>query len=182
LDLGRLEAALEVIIEGELLPGQQVGGPRQMADTQKGVKLATYMNWFRPITGIDRGTAFWSLLNDWPDIMIVAQFRLGSHSLFVESMRWKRPHVPRSQRICRCCSLGQVEDELHVAVECPAYNMLRDNFMRAVETGRDLSVTSPNIMISLMDCVNQDQWKALAEYLRRCYALRANTLIDMGLV
>ena len=37
-----------------------------------------------------------------------------------------RYHVPREQRVCRCCGTeSQIEDEKHVLLECPAYDDIR---------------------------------------------------------
>ena len=39
----------------------------------------------------------------------LAQFRMGSHMLGVETGRWQR--LPRAERICQRCSCGVVDDE-----------------------------------------------------------------------
>ncbi len=41
------------------------------------------------------------------------KFRLGAHSLRLETDRWLRPKPPRDQRVCRQCSMQAVEDEQH---------------------------------------------------------------------
>ena len=48
----------------------------------------------------------------------LAQFRMGSHMLGVETGRWQR--LPRAQRLCQRCSCGVVDDEAHMVWECPA--------------------------------------------------------------
>ena len=53
------------------------------------------------------------------------KFRLGGHSLRVETDRWLRPKPPREQRICRHCSMQAVEDEQHFLFDCPFYSIIR---------------------------------------------------------
>ena len=42
----------------------------------------------------------------------LAQFRMGSHMLGVETGRWQR--LPRAERLCQRCSCGAVDDEAHM--------------------------------------------------------------------
>ena len=48
----------------------------------------------------------------------LAQFRMGSHMLGVETGRWQR--LPRAERLCQRCSCGVVDDEAHMVWGCPA--------------------------------------------------------------
>ena len=47
------------------------------------------------------------------------KFRLGGHSLRVETDRWLRHKPPREQRVCRHCSMQAVEDEQHFLFDLP---------------------------------------------------------------
>ena len=53
------------------------------------------------------------------------KFRVGGHSLRVETDRWLHPKPPREQRLCRCCNTGAVEDEQHFLFDCPYYASFR---------------------------------------------------------
>jgi len=54
------------------------------------------------------------------------QFRLCCWALDSNRARRGRYHVPREQRVCRCCrSEDQIEDEKHVLLDCSAYNTIR---------------------------------------------------------
>ena len=57
-----------------------------------------------------------------PDKMHISftRLRTGSHRLRIETGRWSR--VPRDERLCDC---GQVQDEQHVLLRCPATEHLR---------------------------------------------------------
>ena len=59
-------------------------------------------------------STWWTQLNRPKYIRVVAQFRLGSHQLHIETQRWGRERLPRSLHICKCCNLGIREDELCV--------------------------------------------------------------------
>ena len=48
----------------------------------------------------------------------LAQFRMGSHILGVETGRWQR--LPRAERLCPRCSCSVVDDEAHMIWGCPA--------------------------------------------------------------
>jgi len=60
------------------------------------------------------------------------KFRLGGHSLRVETDRWLRPKSPREQRVCRHCSMQAVEDEQHFVFDCPFYSIIRVNTFRCL--------------------------------------------------
>jgi hypothetical protein len=49
----------------------------------------------------------------------------GAHHLAIETGRWQRPIVPRDERLCSRCTRHAIEDELHVLLECPAYQQIR---------------------------------------------------------
>ena len=43
----------------------------------------------------------------------LAQLRLSSHSLHIETGRYSRTRLDRNQRLCHLCSNGDIEDEYH---------------------------------------------------------------------
>ena len=51
----------------------------------------------------------------------LSKLRLSNHSLNIEAGRYKKPKIPREQRICFLCNLSKVETESHFLFECPAY-------------------------------------------------------------
>ncbi len=53
------------------------------------------------------------------------KFRLGGHSLRVETDNWLRPKPPKEQRICRHCSMQTVEDDQHFLFDCPFYSIIK---------------------------------------------------------
>ena len=92
-------------------------------DKRSGFKLLTYLNWFADEEEVH--TRFWFHLTRKVHINNVAQLRLGSHWLGIETDRFIRPRIPRSRRVCKCCEAGVREDELHFMLGCKTYAHLR---------------------------------------------------------
>ncbi len=63
--------------------------------------------------------------------------------------------------MCRLCSLGAVEDEHHVLLDCPAYNDTRTEFQMPA--------------VNMKDCMATFDQAKLACYLDRIWALRNNS-------
>jgi len=111
-------------VSGNLSTGNAV---RSQPDGDRvGFKSLVYQNWFfSPSQNIQ--DTFWYHLNNYKYICEVARFRMGSHSLNIETDRYGRGYIPRSARLCRCCESGEREDELHF-LTCPLYEHLRHDF------------------------------------------------------
>lgn len=52
----------------------------------------------------------------------ISKLRLGSHNCMVERGRWTRPITLHAHRLCKTCD--ELEDELHVFLECERYKDL----------------------------------------------------------
>ena len=55
----------------------------------------------------------------------IAKFRTSSHCLFIELGRYTRPYTPAHQRLCKYCNLGNIDDEIHMLLDCKAHNQER---------------------------------------------------------
>ena len=58
--------------------------------------------------------------------LIYTSSSLSSHCLAVEMLR--RDDIPRHQRLCQFCDLGEVEDETHFLLRCPVYYEIRGRY------------------------------------------------------
>ena len=47
----------------------------------------------------------------------MSQLRLSSNSLYVETGRYSRQRIDRSQRYCTFCNSQDIEDEFHFGIE-----------------------------------------------------------------
>src|SRR5262249_10634457 len=63
------------------------------------------------------------------DRRLVAQLRCGVAPLAIETGRWQRPYVPKSERFCLLCRSqldnNVVEDEAHFLIDCQSYQDAR---------------------------------------------------------
>lgn len=57
----------------------------------------------------------------------LSRFRLSSHSLAVETGRYY--DIPREERLCKLCSMQQVETEFHFLLVCPFYTDIRRKYL-----------------------------------------------------
>ena len=99
-----------------------------------------------------------------------AQFMCSSHTLHVETGRWKRPVTPYERRFCSMCNV-KIEDEYHVVLKCPLYENLRKqlipNFFRVRPSMYKMTI--------LINCTNEKTIKALAKFLYLAFKLRKET-------
>ena len=47
----------------------------------------------------------------------------------IETLRYKRPIVPREQRLCEFCNHNEIEEEYHMFFSCKIYADLRVTFL-----------------------------------------------------
>ena len=139
------------------------GDPRVVAE---GVKACRYRAWM----GLSHPAgsepcllkhAGCTMRLDWHQTLM--RFRLGVWGLEVN-----RPNGRcREQRTCRVCGDPHaVEDELHVFLECPCYERLRDEFRQALGFGSR----------SMLEIMTGGAPAAVAEYLHRLWGLRLEVL------
>ena len=94
------------------------------------------------------------------------KFRLGAHTLRVETDRWLIPKPPREQRVCRHCTMQAIEDEQHFLFDCPFYSIIR---------GQHFSLFGPNYQqrdIRLFFEQNAHQLGSVAHHIHLCFQAR----------
>ena len=64
---------------------------------------------------------------------LMFSIRSGTNKLEIERGRWV--HKPEMQRVCKHCSLNQVENEVHFVTICPKYQDLREQLFQKILTG-----------------------------------------------
>jgi len=99
----------------------------------------------------------------------MSQLRLSSHSLYVETGRYTRQRIDRSQRYCT--SQG-IEDEFHFVIKCPIYKHKRKNCIKSFYIRRP----SMQKFVELMTLCNRTVIKNLSTYICQAFVLR-NSLI-----
>ena len=90
-------------------------------------KVQQYLRMTGELTAEEYGMApYLTAVGGWKQRKHLAQLRLGSHWLGVEKGRQgPAGPVPRSERVCRRCQSGEVDDEAHMIFRCSAHSALR---------------------------------------------------------
>jgi hypothetical protein len=88
---------------------------------------------------------------------VLAQFWCDNTQLEVVLGAWKG--VPYTERFCRSCDLGKVEDEKHLLLACPNTQKVRERFCSA------LPLTPTSSLAELMETTNT---VALAKFVACC--------------
>lgn len=101
----------------------------------------------------------------------IARFRLSSHSLSVETGRWRRPCIPRDQRFCPFCP-GIMEDEFHFLIVCPEYAPLRRTLIPrfVLETPTEMNY------LNLLRSESRIVIRKLATFVKKAFLIRANVV------
>ena len=172
VDCSKVDAALRQLSKEAWQEAEATGSPRSFGDSRhQGIKLATYHSWFRTTGGFNKKESYTKFLSHPRDIMCITHLRLGCHKLAVETGRWSSQRVARSQRLCACCDMGAVEDELHFMLECPWYKAERESLYAAFDMAGNQEV-SDEVMRVIMNGKTKTQWHAVVDYMKTSYWLR----------
>ena len=91
--------------------------------SESGSRLVIYRSLkFSPRTG----NYLVEVLN--PGQRTMVQFWAGCLPLELETARYWSPRIPVSERVCKLCTLDEVENEFHFVMECPRLSEPRTLF------------------------------------------------------
>ena len=118
---------------------------------------------------------------------LISRFRMGVLSLRIETGRYEGGGVigsrglPVKFRVCMCCELKKVEDEIHFLLECPCFESMREELFRVCrqKLGSKFFVLLNDVQelfISLMQSEEADIWRALADFISVAYQHRIKYL------
>lgn len=62
----------------------------------------------------------------------ISRFRTSSHCLLIETGRHTIPKTPIQNRICKFCSLNEIDDEIHFLNRCNFHNTERDVLLNTI--------------------------------------------------
>lgn len=77
--------------------------------------------------------------------------RSGTNKLEIERGRWV--HKPEMQRVCKQCSLNQVENEVHFVAICPKYQDLREHLFQKIFTLTDGKWNLNSLPVRVIFCL-----------------------------
>ena len=92
----------------------------------KGAQLCTYERWFARPPDLPKHNLFLLLPLGARRLRAFLRFRMGCHDLPSDAGR--RAGIPRHQRVCPRCPLGEVGDERHLIFSCTAVQEVRDRY------------------------------------------------------
>jgi hypothetical protein len=108
----------------------------------------------------------------------MVRLRGGVVSLQVETgRRWRKR---RAERICKECTLGKVEDEIHLLEECPAWQKQRSELREQVrkvsvtEWWRVLGLGKEDRAVMVMRWAGLKQWREVGQVLEKWVREREN--------
>ena len=94
--------------------------------------------------------------------------RLSAHTLHIQTGRYGRNRIPRSERYCIYCRSNDIEDEYHFIIKCQCFEDLRKKYIKKHYYKR------PNMLkfIELLKSSDFDIVLNLAKYLKASFSLR----------
>ena len=103
----------------------------------------------------------------------IFQLRLAAHQLRIVTGRYSQNRVDHALRLCTLCNGSHIEDEYHFVAICPAYNRLREKYIRPYYYKRP----SVHKFTLLMRSTNTTIVKNLAKFVSEAFSFR-NTLVN----
>ena len=98
----------------------------------------------------------------------LTKFRLSAHKLLIETGRYKG--IPRNERLCERCLLGEVEDECHFLFKCQKFDFQRTQLLEVIHK------SCPNFpklklkdqLIWVLSSEDLSVLRAISEYIKAC--------------
>jgi hypothetical protein len=170
------ELWMETVWKGVLSEEQEGEGdpvrscPDSGVRANNGYKLRTYKHWFYTPFQVGCGYVYYLLRQQ--QIHAISRLFLGAHDFEVERGRFRGGvRQQRAARVCKCCDMGTVEDEMHVLLECPAWEQLR--VLTGLFTHDIGGPPSKERMCAITRCGNDAvRWRQLADFVIRVEAMR----------
>lgn len=98
----------------------------------------------------------------------LSKLRLSSHNLNIEEGRYR--NIGRNERYCTFCNKRDLEDEYHFILICPAYNEIRNKYIKQYYVKRP----SMFKFIELLQSNNVNILKNLARFTLQAFEIRTS--------
>ena len=104
----------------------------------------------------------------------LAQYRLSSHNLGIETGRHTKPPKPQEQRLCLYCRNGCVDDEIHFLKECDIHTEIRQRFVSNIKSHIDgyEDLPSNGKFVKVMRSSSEVVIKELAKFVYKAFQQR----------
>lgn len=130
--------------------------------------LCTF-KFFKEIFGFERYLDFLNLKSR----TALSRLWLSSHTLYIETGRYGRNRIERSERKCTLCNMNDIEDEFHFVCKCPCYDVIRLRYLKPYFYRR------PSMwkFVAQMQSKNSKIVNSLCHFIREAFAI-SNVLIN----
>ena len=91
------------------------------------ISQQTKLNFFRNSKPLSKPAKYLNIWSCRKNRTLFCKFRLGTLDLEIEKGR--RHNIPREARVCKLCSSGSVEDEIHFILNCPKLENSRNSYL-----------------------------------------------------
>ena len=92
----------------------------------------------------------------------------------IEKGRHFHPKIPPEQRLCKLCSLNEVEDEFHFMLKCTFYKDLRTKMMSDIAEIYDIDdMSDKECFILLMGFIDYDSILPVIRFVKSAFESRA---------
>ena len=104
----------------------------------------------------------------------LAQYRLSSHNLGIETGRHTKPPKPQEQRLCLYCRNGSVDDEIHFLSECVIHTETRQRFISNIKSQIDRyeDLSAKEKFVTVMTSSSEVVVKELAKFVYKAFQQR----------
>ena len=112
---------------------------------------------------------------------LLTKLRISGHDLYIETGRYTKPKkTPVDERICRFCTTGEIEDEIHLIMKCKYYLNLRNEMFGQLNIISDFNSLNFNAKFTIIMTANNgdaDFCKPIAEFINKCFNKRDNLVV-----
>ncbi len=126
-------------------------------------------------------------LHDYNIRSSLAKLRLSSHNLHIESGRFGKTTVPRSERLCPYCKMAKlnlVENEVHFIMSCPLYKVQRKQMLGMIfqKFPNTAKLNEENMFFWLMSQEEKDVIESLGHFCNKSFERRKRFLLGPQLL
>ena len=109
----------------------------------------------------------------------ITKLRISAHSLAVETGRYTRPKTLLVNRTCKLCNNNEIEDEIHMFLKCPFYNVERSRLFKSLSEFSTINWDSNLFTFkTLMNVGNSDCefFKPVSTFINECFEKRKSAI------
>ena len=115
--------------------------------------------------------------------ILLTKFRIGISPLRIETGRYEKGNkrIPPEERLCLCCDMKRIEDEVHFLVECPIYDTLRSKLFGIVNREfvvNEITAHLKDLFIKIMSSKSSTIITALSEFIWEAFLIREKVMYN----